>query len=418
VAGTCIREDYKFLPLSARRNQPLRFLGRQAILDSAMNLYGYELLFRSGTNNVFCGDFEDATNHIIDSCLSMIACASSQNLFINCTRDALVNMSVTLLPSRSVILEILETVTPDAELVRACKRLKQSGFRLALDDFSPQESKRALIEMADFIKVDFRASSPSVRREIYNMCRNRNAVFLAEKVETLSEVKEAQTEGNTFFQGYFHSRPEIITETQISINKLAYLQMFAVLAKPSPDTREVERLLLLEPSLCYRLLRLANSALYGLRYRISTIQEALVAVGDDAFRKLVTVIIAGKIASSAQDHDVRQALERAHFCESIASDLHENPAELYMLGMLSMMDRMLNIPMKKLLDLVFVSSRIEEALLGEPEGLGKALELCRYHERGGDSAGITPMDPLFSDSAPNYFKALISAGGILNALRS
>lgn len=416
MKAACIRENGGISSISAPTNSALRFLGRQAILDSTMGIYGYELLFRSGTNNVFCGDSEDATNHIIDSCLSMIACASPSNLFINCTRDALVNMSMTLLPSRSVVLEILETVTPDKELVRACERLKKAGFRLALDDFSPQESKRALVEMADFIKVDFRASDPGVRRDIYTMCRNKDTVFVAEKVETASEVETAQAEGNTFFQGYFHSRPEIITETQISANKFIYLQMFAALSKPSPDTQEVERLLLLEPSLCYKLLRLANSALNGLRYPISTIQGALVAVGDDAFRKLVTVVLAGKLAHSAHDQNVRQALERAHFCESLAPALHEAPEELYMLGMLSMMDRMMNISMKTLLKLVFVNSRIEEALLGSPKGLGKALELCRYHERGGESTGLLPSDAIFRDSASSYFKALISSGSLLHTL--
>ena len=404
--------------MAALTSTTLRFLGRQAILDKAMHLYGYELLFRSGTENVFCGDSEDATNHIIDSCLSMIACASPKNLFINCTRDALVNMSVTLLPSRSVVLEILETVPPDKDLIGACKKLKRLGFRLALDDFLPDESKRELVEMADFIKVDYRISSPEVRRDIYNMCRKGRPVFVAEKVETLAEVDAAKNEGNTLFQGYFHSRPEIISEPQISTSKLVYLQMLAALAKPSPDLTEVERILQLEPSLCYRLLRLANSALFGFRYRISTIRGALIAVGDDAFRKLVTVVLAGKIYDSAPDMDVRQALERAHFCESLAPVLNENPAELYMLGMLSMMDRMLNIPMMKLLGLVFLSTPLEEALLGSPNGLGRALEFCEYHERGGDSVGPVCSDALLRDCASKYFEALLSAGRAFAASRS
>ncbi len=404
--------------MAATADNQLRFIGRQAVLDDKMQVYGHEILFRSGTDNYFSGDGEHATNHAIDSCLSMIACSASPNLFINCTRDSLVKGSVKVLPSRTVILEILEDVTPDAEVIKACKQLKQSGFRLALDDFSPDERKRELAQMADFIKVDFRSSSIETRKEIYGMCRSKKTSFVAEKVETLSEVQTAQEEGNTFFQGYFYSRPEIISEAQIPANKLSYLRMFAVLANPDPDFREIERLLLLEPSLCYRLLRLANSALYGFRYRISTIQAALVAVGEEAFRKLVTIILAGKIAHSASDGDVRQALERAHFCESLAAALKENPAELYMLGMLSMMDRMLNIPMAKLLELIYLCSRIEEALLGSREGIGKALELCEYHERGGDGKGPPHSDPLVRDSAANYFEALLSAGNTMHVLRS
>lgn len=391
-----------------------RFLGRQAILDQKMNLYGYELLFRAGTVNAFSGDVEDATNQMIDSCLSMIACSSFKKLFINCTRSALVNMSVKLLPSRTVVLEILEDVTPDAELVRACKALKRSGFHFALDDFSARDNKGELVEIADYVKIDFRASDPDARQEIYEIFRNKKTTFLAEKVETLEDVRRAQAEGNTLFQGYFHSRPEIIAEAQISAIQSVYLQLFATLAESPMDNRKVERLLMMEPSLCYRLLRVANSAAYGFRHRISTIQGALHAVGEDAFRRLVTVVLACKLARSAADRDTQQALERACFCESLAPLLREDPAELYMLGMLSMMDRMLNIPMEQLVDVISIDSRIQEALLGSVKGMGKALELCRYHELGGDAQGLEHPDAFVQDSTSYYFEALLKAGSSLN----
>jgi c-di-GMP-related signal transduction protein len=394
-----------------------RFIGRQAIFDEKMRLYGYELLFRSGTDNAFSGNIEDATNQTIDSCLSMIACSSSKNLFINCTRDSLVSMSVNLLPSRTVVLEILETVAPDVELVKACKKLKQSGFRVALDDFSPYANKGELIDIADYVKVDFRASDPAERQEIYKVFRNRKPIFLAEKVETLVEVLAAQAEGNRLFQGYFHARPEIIAEAQISAGKAVYLQLFAALAEASMDTRKIERLLLMEPSLCYRLLRLANSAAYGLRHRISTIQAALNTVGEDSFRKLVTVVLAGNLSDSAVDRDAEQALERAYFCESLAPALNENAAELYMLGMLSMMDRMLNIPMSQLVGLISIESRIQEALLGSANGLGRALELCRYEEHGGDSQGLPHPNESVADSSSYYLRALIAAGNTLQGLQ-
>jgi EAL and modified HD-GYP domain-containing signal transduction protein len=401
--------------MSVPTSNKQRFLGRQAIFDEKMQLYGYELLFRSGTENTFSGDVEDATNQTIDSCLSMIACSSCENLFVNCTRNALVSRSVNLLPSRTVVLEILESVTVDAEVVRACRELKQDGFRLALDDFSPDDNKSELIGIADYVKVDFRASDPTARQEIYNMF-GKKTIFLAEKVETLVEVQTALAEGNRLFQGYFHALPEIIAEAQISAAKTVYLRLFAALAETPMNTKKIEDLLLMEPSLCYRLLRLANSAVYGLRYRISTIQAALNTVGEDAFRKLVTVVLAGNLSPSAVDRDAEQALERAFLCESLASVLNENGAELYMLGMLSMMDRMLNIPMKQLTDLISVDTRIQEALLRSVDGMGRALVLCEYEERGGDSQGLPHPVALVADSSTYYFRALIAAGKALQGL--
>jgi c-di-GMP-related signal transduction protein len=403
--------------MSVRTSNQQRFLGRQAIFDEKMRLYGYELLFRSGSENAFSGDVEDATYQTIDNCLSMISCSSCENLFVNCTRNALVSRSVNLLPSRTVVLEILETVTVDAEVVRACTDLKQDGFRLALDDFSPADDKNGLIEIADYVKVDFRASDLAARQEIYKMF-GKKTTFLAEKVETLVEVQAALAEGNRLFQGYFHARPEIIAEAQISSAKGVYLQLFAALAESPMNTKRIEKLLLMEPSLCYRLLRLANSAIYGLRYQISSIQAALNTVGEDAFRKLVTVVLAGNMSPSAVNRDAEQALERAFLCESLAPVINENGAELYMLGMLSVMDRMLHIPMTQLIDLISVDSRIQEALLGSREGMGRALVLCEYEERGGDSQGLPHPVALVADSSSYYFRALIAAGKALQGLHS
>jgi c-di-GMP-related signal transduction protein len=392
-----------------------RFIGRQAILDQNMDLYGYELLFRSGMENAFSGDMEDATNQTIDSCLSMIACSTATNLFVNCTRNALLTMSVKLLPSRTVVLEVLENIPHDAELVSACKELKRCGYRIALDDFSADESKRELVEIADYVKVDFRASDRAARQEIYNMFRKKKPAFLAEKVETLAEVRTAQAEGNTLFQGYFHSRPEIIAEAEISGIQTVYLQMFAALAEFPMDRRKIEHLLLTEPSLCFRLLRLANSAMYGLRHQVSTIQAALHTVGEDAFRKLVTVALAGNMSHAETERDAEQALERACFCEALAPLLNESPAELYMLGMLSMMDRMLNVPMLQLVALIPIDARVREALLGSTRGIGRALELCRYHEHGGDSRGLLCPDAFISNSASYYFEALLAAANLHQA---
>ena len=127
--------------------------------------------------------------------------------------------------------------------------------------------------------------------------------------------------------------------------------------------------------------------------------------------------LASNLSPSAVDRDAEQALERAFLCESLAPILNENAAELYMLGMLSMMDRMLNIPMKQLVDLISIDSRIQEALLGSAKGMGRALVLCKYEEHGGDSQGLPHPDELVADSSTYYFKALIAAGNTLQGLQ-
>lgn len=359
-----------------------RFLGRQAILDGNQRLYGYELLFRSGEANTFSGDGEAATRDVIDHYLLLMPTASDVVAFVNCTREALVSGIVTLLPPAQTVLEILETVEPDLELTKCCARLKEKGYRLALDDFSPDRSKKPFLKLADFIKVDFRASDPRIRKEIYAMAAGTNTIFLAEKVETAEDVRMAQSEGCTLFQGYFFCKPVIVATQVIPQNQLVYLRLLAALTQTPADISEIKGLVESEASICYRLLRLVNSALYGLPTEVTSIRGALMLIGDDEFRKLVTVALAGTV-QTPQSHSVTQmALERAKFCELLAPLINESAPKLYLLGMLSLIDVILAIPMGQIMDLLPIDREMKAALLGEKNALSVALELIRRHESG------------------------------------
>jgi c-di-GMP-related signal transduction protein len=401
---------------AALSSQNKRFLGRQAILDANLNLYGYELLFRAGEENVFSGGAEEATNQVIDSCISMAACSSMKHMFINCTRDVLLDMRVKLLPARCFVLEVLETVEVDEEVVRVCKALKACGFRIALDDFTPEGSRVELVKIADYIKIDFRSTTPEERRAIYFACKESKARFIAEKVESQAELAVAKAEGNIYFQGYFHSKPEIISEAQIPARKFSYLQILAQLAQRNVDHAKVREILLTEPSLCYRLLRLANSPLYGLRSPVNTIQSALTIVGEEQFKKMVVVALVGMLPRAEDGRDLAQTLERAYFCESLAPALNESPAELYMLGMLSKINTLLGIEMGRLIDLLNLSPRMRQALLGSPDGLGQVLDMCNYYEHWSENHAVETKKPEYQKSAPLYFEAILSAGKVLREL--
>src|ERR1700733_5479639 len=184
--------------------QPTRFVARQPIFDARRNIFGYELLFRSGWENCFRGESEEATRQMLDNCLTMGIDALSDHrvAFINCTREALVHRLVTLLPPATTVLEILETVEPDAEVLEACRALRGMGYLLALDDFVPRPEMRPLIQIASFLKVDLRVSDAVTRQQIHDMVRSTGAVLLAEKVETEEEFRTALEEGYKYFQGF------------------------------------------------------------------------------------------------------------------------------------------------------------------------------------------------------------------------
>ncbi len=365
-----------------RETPPTRFLGRQPILDNNLNLYGYELLFRAGHDNAFSGDPEEATRQVTDNYLRIVPEAARSVAFVNCTRDALLTNAVALLPSHNTVLEILEDVEPDPEVLEACAALKQQGYRFALDDFLPGPSKIPFLPFADFIKIDFRCADAKVRREIYKMAAGCGAKLLAEKVETTQDMEVARAEGCQLFQGYFFSKPIIIAQRAIPRNHFTYLRVLAALCRPRPDINEIEALVKTELSLCYALLRLVNSALYGLPVRVSSIRNALLMVGDDGVRTLVTVALAGVFSETHSKSLVSMAVERAKFCERLAPMLGEDGSKLYLLGMLSLIDAIVQIPMSQIVKSLPLDADMSAALVGEASPLKVALDLVRCYEAG------------------------------------
>ncbi len=133
-----------------------RFVARQPILDRAQKVFGYELFFRNGVEDYFNADPELAARSTLDSTLlfGLNTLCDGRHAFVNCTRDVLLKDLATLLPSNQTVVEVLETVEPEERVVAACKRLKEAGYLLALDDFVPNAPRIPLCDLADIIKID------------------------------------------------------------------------------------------------------------------------------------------------------------------------------------------------------------------------------------------------------------------------
>ena len=396
----------------------MHFLGRQPILDADLNLYGYELLYRSGLSNEFSGEAEHATRSVIDDSLLLAGSTGGEKLFFNCTRQALVSGIVTLLPPANTVLEILENIDPDDELMASCRSLKDAGYSFALDDFVPDGSKTRFLEVADYIKIDFLASDKAERYAIRSLAADRPIKFIAEKIETEPDVEEAWKEGCTFFQGYFFCKPVMLAPRIIPQNQMVYMRLLAELSREPANVLEIEQLTKSEPSICYRLLRLVNSALYALPSPISSIRSAVMMIGDDEFRKLVSVALANIAGSSRSKSVTRVALARAKFCELLAPVLNESASTLYLLGMLSLMDVILTMPMRQVVEMLPLHGKMKAALLGGKSSLTIALDLVRARESGGwlETTSIQESLNLRGDIASRFYSDAIKWADTVNQI--
>ena len=191
------------------------FVARQPILDRASEIYGYELLFRSGLENFFSHpDVDRAAAQVIHDSMHVFGLemlAADRRVFVNATRRVVVEDLYAVLPREQAVVELLESVVPDDEVVEACRRVKAAGYGLALDDFVWHPGCERLLPFVDVVKIDFAAVRGEELAELVARLRAWPVRLLAEKVETAEEYAAALGLGFELFQGYLFSHPEIVS---------------------------------------------------------------------------------------------------------------------------------------------------------------------------------------------------------------
>ena len=363
----------------------LRFLARQPILTREEQVFGYELLFRDGPDNYFRGmDSDAASRNTLDSSTLMgldVLCGN-RRAFINCTREVLLKDYITLLPSNQAVAEILESVAPDDQVVAACQRLKEAGYWIALDDFTLNDPREPLTELADIIKVDFRGTSSEQRSEMMQRYGPWRCRMLAEKVETREEFFAARKAGFLYFQGYFFCKPEVVTTREIPANRIHYVRMLQAVSREDLDHQEIETLIKSEASLCYRLLRYMNSASFGFVNEIHSVKHALSLLGEREVRRWVRLVATLAAGSGKSSELVLAALVRGRFCELLSSKIEHGQSDLFLMGLFSLMDTILETPMSDLLANVPVDQETKALLLTGTGRLRPLYQLMVAREAG------------------------------------
>ncbi|HLK50536.1 MAG TPA: HDOD domain-containing protein [Bryobacteraceae bacterium] len=373
-------------------------VARQPIFDEHLRVCAYELLFRSSRKNAFDGsEGNSATSKVISA---VFGSADSERLlggkraFLNFPRTLLVEDAASVLPPRSTVIEILETVEPDAEVIEACARLRAQGYQLALDDFVPQKEAHPLIPLADFLKVDFRATTPAEQRSTA-VRFGRQLRLLAEKVETREEFRRAAKQGYGYFQGYFFARPEILSARQIRGTKLNYLRILSELHHSELDFNKLTALLKREHALAYKLLKFVNSALFSCREPIESIHQALTFVGEEAARKWLLVVGLMDLTADRPAELAANTLLRARFSELLAerSGLRSRREDCFLMGMFSRLDAMLGRPLEDLLRELNLHDEIVRALLQQTKPGDRLAEIWKL-VLAYEAADWKQVDPL------------------------
>ncbi|MDH5395326.1 MAG: HDOD domain-containing protein [Gammaproteobacteria bacterium] len=389
------------------------FIGRQAIYDKQLKVSAYELLSRSNSdhNEAFVGEHNanQATTIVMLNALTEIGLeqlVGSHPAFINLTYDFLVGDHKIPDLRNQLVLEILEDVEVTDELVAAVKKLSDSGYMIALDDFIYHEKMLPLVELADIIKIDILQLDEQGLREHVSKLRQYDVRLLAEKVETQQEYELCKELGFDYFQGYFFCKPNIVKSQRAPANRLTIINLLSQLQNPDVQIEKLEELISQDLALSYRLLKYINSAAFALRREVDSIHHAIVMLGLNTIRNLANLMLMSNIDDKPHDLIVI-AIIRARMCQQLGIQIDKSMKDVFFtIGLFSVIDALMDSTMEDITSQLPLSSTIKNALL-KHEGIGgTALKCCIAFERADwENVQCAGLDDYTIQKA--YFDAVI-----------
>lgn len=364
------------------------FIGRQAIYDKQLNVAAYELLSRSNAehNEAFVGEYNanHATTVVMLNALTEIGLdqlVGNHPAFINLTYDFLIGEREIPDLRNQLVLEILEDVEITPELISAVKKLSDSGYMIALDDFIYHEDMLPLVELADIIKIDILQLDEQGLRDHVEKLNHYDVRLLAEKVETRQEYELCKELGFDYFQGYFFCKPNIVSSQRLPANRIAIMHLLAQLQNPDVKIDSLEELISQDLALSYRLLKYINSAAFALHREIDSVRHAIVMLGMNTIRSLANLMLMSKIDDKPHDLLII-AMLRARMCEQLSLSIDKSQKDVFFTaGLFSVIDALMDQPMAEVITQLPLAKVIKDALLEREGIIGEAINCCIAFER-------------------------------------
>ena len=286
-------------------------------------------------------------------------------------------------PPDKVIFLLDENTSPEPIFIECIKKLIDVGFRFAVENIKNYTKMRPIIDLCDYIFISFRFDSEKVSAGFPNIRRQfPKHTFVAADVNNIAVFDRIRTSGFDFFEGQFYNIPVTRGHNTIAPVKVNRIQLINIVREEDFAIEEVVKVVSQDPSLSISLLKLVNSPYLGISQKISSIQQAVAMLGQTEVRKWVTTATSGLLAEDRPDELTRLSLMRAKFAENLARhfEMAIHAPGLFLMGLFSILDVVLEMPMKEALNIVSVSENIQDALIYEEGDYYNVLRLVKTYE--------------------------------------
>ncbi len=362
------------------------YMARQPVFDEKMRVWGYRLLYRDSqeADTAVMPDELEATLRVMTSVtLCNEESFHTEKLLISFTEEAiLVNAPYCLAPANTIVL-----VSASSDVTRyyleALADLKASGFQVALSNFEGNPAFESLHLQADYFVLDVLGKSHEELEELITSAKRFNVPLIAKRIEDHDTYELVRGLGISYFTGYFFKRPRTLGARKLSPADSTRLRLFELLKDDLPDFDKIAEAIEVDVSISHRLLAMLNSPAFGFVQKIASIRKAVILAGWKQIRNWLRLVILTDLPAQEKTRELCIiAAQRAKFFELISQELgcQTNSDSFFLLGLFSLLEPMLDMPMKDILKHLLLEDELKQALCGEINGYTPVLALAENME--------------------------------------
>lgn len=365
---------------------PVTF-ARLPIFDAGKNLWGYELAYPWVPGKEGGSGKKEITAELVSgTALALEQTLDREKRIVVgfSQKNILENLPHALPPERTVVKLKGSEVLPGA-VIQALKKLKKEGYTIVAGWNEDHETQGTALEQADIIRLDI---SAMVLPQLVQVCRkadSRGAVILADNVNNQTRFDICAQAGVCFFKGSFFKQPEDVSVKKILAGTVSRFKLLEAIEHKDPDFDHLAEIIQADVAVSFRLLSYLNSASFGFRRKIDSIRDAITLLGWSKLKNWLRVILLANVSESPHSRElIFLSAQRGKFLEQVGMD-HDfwgfDPDSLFLLGMFSLLDALLNQPMVEIIRYLPLADKLKGALCLEPNNeYVPLLELARYYE--------------------------------------
>lgn len=383
--------------------QDQAYIGRQPIMNPSQEIVAYELFFRhsaEATTAVYENSLQ-ACNRVLMNTINDMGTQwllGDKLAFLNISEEMLHSELLELLPPSKTVLELEALVAPSNEVLERCQFLRQRGYRIALKDKGESLVGSALIDYADYVKIDILAYTMDEVARRFLEYQILGVTVVAEKVEHHHQYEACHHIGFHLIQGFYFAHTETFTAKVINPAFAAVLDLLNMISRDA-DMPDIENGFKRDAALSFKLLRYINSVGFGLSCEIQSLRHALTIIGTKQLYRWLTLLMVTAGENSAAPALMKTSITRGRLTELLGEGYFDKTGRdnLFVTGVFSMLDLMLEMPMEKVLEKIDLPDAIQDALLRRQGVYGPFLQLAEACENQDNSRIIALAESLQLD---------------------